>query len=254
MKTRPHPSEALRLFSSSRIAILLRFWAFLGANHSAFAYQKEIIVADEPMLSEIAVKYYGKASYWQRIAEWNHLAEPYFLKPGQKLTLRKEPRLSNHAGKTKLLNMWRDRISKRDGASNKTEDEISQASVEPTLPNPADQKRYDEARAAITAAREEEFQLNEIPSSEDVAKSHFELAQFALKSGDLETALREFKSSREISPEEHPPWILELKLLRTLNRMEEFREVGALFIDQHPQIKNLPLLDGAFSSGKSESP
>jgi len=65
--------------------------------------------ADET-LSEIALRLYGRAAYFPKIARWNNLHAPYHLEAGMNLVLKEPPTLTMEEGNLKVLESCRKRL------------------------------------------------------------------------------------------------------------------------------------------------
>ncbi len=204
-------------FSVALLLLLLPAFAQAGAS------LVHRVTPDARTLSEVALYLYGRASVYKQIAEWNSLSPPYRLRLGQKLVLKKLPRLTAEEGSRRLLNHWR----KKFGLLTPVSDPIRVAAAIKEV------KKQKFEVAAKIVPKDLEF---EPPSSQQFfldGKKYFD-------GGKYGEALLAFHKSREADSDYLPPWFFEIRTLRQMDRKEEERKVRIEFLNSHPKLSALP--------------
>ena len=186
-----------------------------------------IVTEDARSLTEISLYLYGKSSYFQELAEWNHLSSPDSIRLGQKLILKVPPTLNPQEGAQTLLAHWRKKFGILDSVKEAIKTEI-QKKVEV-------KKKFEEAAPLVL--KDAEFEPSSAQEFFTEGKKSFDLAEY-------EKALSGFRKSREAEPDFLPPWFFEIRALRALNRKEEEEQIKATFLSKHPQFKGLPFFRG----------
>lgn len=163
-----------------------------------------IYIVDENSrtLGEIAHALYGRASIWERIAQWNNLSAPYRLRVGQSLILKEPIRQSEEQAHKSLLGMWRRRFD---------------------LPN-------DISIPVI------------LSEDEMTSEQLLDYGSQSLKDGQAEVAISRFKKSREKDPKLLPAWLKELSTLNNVGKTEEMSRTLNMFLGIHPEMKDLPFI------------
>lgn len=170
------------------------------------------VVDDAATLSETAYLLYGHASYFEKIAEWNHIGAPYTIRVGQELALELKPTPGRAARLAKLQSEYED-------------DE--QVAAAPESPDAMDARELASMQA------------------EDL----YDRGVAVWKAGDLEHALALFHRSRELREEYLPAWFHEIEALQSLNRSDDARRVSQSLVAKYPKMKDVPMLKGYVGEG-----
>lgn len=192
-----------------------------------------IVTDNAPSLREIALFLYGDIGSFRKIARWNHLPSPYRIKIGQKLILRDSPTLNAEEGTRRLARLWRRHFGLP---------ENSQAQEAVVLQSKKVEESFRKELEALKAQEEKEN-----PEEVD-SKELYEKGQEAFKEGKYEEALVDLRKSRNLDPDYLAPWMVEIKILKTLNRKEEAQGVARELVKRHEELKDISLVHWALEN------
>ena len=167
-------------------------------------------ISDSSSLGEIAMRLYGKASYWKKIGEWNKLKQPYRIQIGQTLILKEEPRFSEQEGNQQVLSMWRRLLRVPEPP----------VDVSPLI-RAARQARTDDQNEAEDCLQDAEKEIG--------LKYHA-------------AALQLLERCRHLDPERPEIWILEIRILILLNQKNSARSLADDFSIKFSALARLPVI------------
>ncbi len=195
----------------------------------------------EPHLSlgEIAVKLYGKYKMWSKIAEWNGLAAPYTIKPGQKLVLNKKRRYDDKRGDRALVKMWLRRFAIKEG----------DIQVGPHAKSPVEIAKEKKLREDFQSAMKEIQKEEEKEDSPEVrAKKLLAEGETAFKEKRYGDALSQFRKSKNLDNKPMVTWFYEIRTLRLMKNDDEAKTIAKSFVNNHPELKDIPLFQSLLKS------
>ncbi len=172
-------------------------------------------------LSMVALYYYGRSSFYKKIAEWNGIPAPYRIKLGQKLKLLLPPRLNHEEGDKKLLAYWRKYFN------------LTEPEQEKTITKQVIKEKFVEAEKVKPV--DLEFEPLDSKKLFLDGKMLFDEKKWA-------DAMILFHKSRTLETEYLPPWFYEMKSLGELGQIDQRTQVLEEFLKTHPQLKNLPFV------------
>ena len=244
-------------------------------------------VQQNETLAEVSTRLYGTTRRWPELAKWNSLSKPYRLQTGQKLVLRRAPKLSPAKGRAAVEAMWRKQISARGLVRVEPGESLSEIAlrlygdaslwtrlaarnrigksdllqpgqilmlprtpkvrkkaalghpIAPPVAAPVVAPAPVAAPVAAAIAEVEEPKSEELVAEENAdqafarGKYYFEKAQFKL-------AVVHLRRARSLNPKQSAAWIYEIKSLRSLKAQDSAKVEGE-FLDLHPEMKALPL-------------
>lgn len=226
-------------------------------------------VLDGESLGQISMRLYGTTKKWKKIAEWNQLSPPYRIKVNQLLVLEVQPALSEQAGNDALLQMWRKRFGLVEQAPlvavpatpvlpqvpQKVQALVEEAKKEDRTLEVKEQIQsiQDTSKMDEEQIKQVETQVEKLEEEEYQAKGFYELGQKHMQSKQYEKAFQSFRKSRTLDPDLLAPWFYEIKALRLMSRDDEAKEVVVELLDHRPELKELPVLQGAPQGGGSKN-
>jgi hypothetical protein len=134
------------------VGILLLF-TFPGLLSRAQAEPYSVQEGDS--LGTIALRLYGDAGQWRKIAKENHLSPPYRLRTGQKLNVKLET-LPSEAGKEKVVSFWREVLGRRSPEEEENVADEAPSASDEKQPSPSDGEECNVSSAALADSEETE--------------------------------------------------------------------------------------------------
>jgi tetratricopeptide (TPR) repeat protein len=202
--------SVLSLLAAAWLAACLPY--SLRADDSSFDPNAQYRIGDETRLVEIAVRLYGDADMFAEIAEWNGMSEPFRLRKGQVLVLKKPPTLDSKEGDQAVLAYWR--------------------------------KHFDNQGETIPAAQTKIAETGNLSREMVKARDSFAEGQKLFDGKKLKKALAKFKESRKIDPDFLPAWFYEIRTLKLLKKEKAAKAASDELLKRRPELQALPMFKG----------
>ncbi len=182
-----------------------------ASNKTPSSYKREIrttgdhtvytVTGRAPHLYMVSRDLYGNDKQWKAIAEWNSLKEPYTLKQGQELVIKKAPTISNAEADEVLIKNYTklNRMETVAGIQAAQEKPEAKAEEEKEIPVPA---------VAATAAVAPKSEVAPLPSPTPVATAAPEETpyQHPEEQAKVEAAAPKEEAKAEPAKEHHSKW------------------------------------------------
>jgi len=201
-----------------------------AAPTKAFLYA----INGERSLSEVALRLYGNANQWEKIAKWNKMGPPYKITPSTKLSLQEKPTLTRAQGDQLVLQMWMKRLSGRMGPVTKEPKAASQQqafyqAIQVTAPIPK--------KASAQAAQVVQEQTKKL-----VAASTLDEGKEKAAAGQTAAALEDVQTAKAQSPDSLETYFHEIELLLKLGKKQQAQDVAKQIVAKRPELRALPSL------------
>lgn len=185
--------------------LLLSSLLSFGANSEKAT--ASYVVQKHDILGYISLRHYGTSRKWKKIARWNNIENPRFIRPGQKLHLWEAPTISLAEGLR--------------------------------LVAAAKEKRR---QVKSLAQNEDKHGITPAPRTEERTKNSAQVANATYGKGNYSKASVLFAEERKKNPERVTAWLYELSSLKLSGNSEKFLELKKDFLKRFPNLAQLELL------------
>ncbi len=235
-----HVKRKTQVFKIPFLLGCLFGWGYSCQAYPESTFVQYYQVSDEaPTLGEIGIHLYGTTQYAKKISEWNHLANPNYLRIGQKLLIKERPTQTAAEGKHAVLSMWRKQFGLDDVLSQKIRPNQNPI-PKPQVTEPSADEFSEVPLEESTAQDSPQLQLQDETREEKTAQEFLKKGEADFVSHEYISALKAFHRGREVDVSSVGCWLGEIKTLRILKRTSEEKEVSHLFLEKYPTMRILP--------------